>query len=110
MRPAGVKSNNEIGFRQDSIEYLDRNRAKTLDDKRDYFDTARRSQSQSGRLVDTYSTISDTHDFLMDRKLDFMPKENYHTAGRASSTTPDIRSVWNPSRKPQSVFDLHNYG
>lgn len=50
MRPAGIKSNNEVGLRQDSIEYLDRNRTKTFDDKMRLFDFSRNDMHQSGKI------------------------------------------------------------
>jgi hypothetical protein len=46
MRPAGIKSKNEVEFRQDSVQYLDRQRTKTVDDRTKLYG----DMGQSGKL------------------------------------------------------------
>ena len=57
MKPAGLKSNTDIAFRQDSVEYLDRKRTKTIDERFTSPEFNKPHMIQSGRLQDNSSSL-----------------------------------------------------
>jgi hypothetical protein len=116
MRPAGMKSNNDVDFRQDSVEYLDRNRAKTITSRPNLYENHRLNSSQSGRINEagyssTRSAFGDYPDLISDNtRYDLEKYSNPTPTGRPSSANPDARATWSYIKKPD-VFelDVHKY-
>ena len=110
-----MKSDQEIGLRQDSIEYLDRNRAKTIGDRTLLYDSAKLNSSQSGKINElnfsnSRSTIGD-YPLLLPEKSGLEYERNYLptvSSARPSWTTPEKRNLWNYKR-PGQVFELDKH-
>lgn len=57
MKPAGLKSNTDVAFRHDSVEYLDRKRTKTIDERFTSPEFNKTHMMQSGRLQDNTTSL-----------------------------------------------------
>ena len=80
MKPAGLKSNTDTVFRQDSVQYLDRKRTKTIDERFKSPEFSKQNNMmQSGRLQDNSSLTNSevVHIFLVDKEYDSKFNEFY---------------------------------
>ncbi|CAI2385490.1 unnamed protein product [Moneuplotes crassus] len=114
MKPAGKKSNNEVDYRVDSVEYLDRNRTRTLVDKTSLYETHRLNTSQSGKIQDSFltsrSNFAENLGVITEKSLKELDR-NYSSAmvsSRPSSVTTEIRNMWD-FKKTDNIFELESH-
>lgn len=129
MRPAGVKSNADQIYRNDSIQFLEMNRNK-LNDSKLKADYNRTQMNQSDRFADAFNsnplpiyknervssttklgyTESDPLSFkLKFPEYDSMQRSNQMHSSRSdrpSSANAEFRSGWNSTRKPDLANEL----
>jgi hypothetical protein len=112
MKAAGMKSNTDIGFRQDSVEFLDNNRAKTNISRPNVYDLSRQNSSQSGRINETRyssnrSAFGEYPDLVNEKSKYELDKYSTITpGGRPSSVNSDIRGVYKYNKKPEEIFEF----
>ncbi|CAI2385482.1 unnamed protein product [Moneuplotes crassus] len=111
MKPAGKKSNHEVDLRTDSIEYLDRNRAKTYGEKSSFSEIQKFESSQSGKIRDSFlssrSILGESLGIITEKNLSEIGSQYSPVveSSKPSVGITEMRSNWE-QRRIGNVFEL----